>query len=141
MQRKLHPLSWTDFDAAAGALALAVEPGASGVYGEPRGGLPLAVALSHRLGLPLLAHMSPEMIWVDDIVDSGQTLLARRRLFPHAQFLTWVTRKWRPDVEAAQVIPAGWIVFPWEDAQKAAQDCNAYVASRATGEAAHALSC
>lgn len=47
----------------------------SGVYGIPRGGLVLAVMISHRLNVPLLLAPAPDCIVVDDIVDSGRTLL------------------------------------------------------------------
>lgn len=47
----------------------------SGVYGLPRGGLILAVMLSHSLHIPLLAAPDKECLIVDDICDSGESLL------------------------------------------------------------------
>ena len=51
------------------------------VYGLPRGGLPIAVSLSHRLGLPLLMNYydrkivtNESILVVDDIADTGHTL-------------------------------------------------------------------
>lgn len=47
-----------------------------GIYAIPRGGIPLAVALSQRLNLPLLATLIPGALVVDDLVDTGRTLEA-----------------------------------------------------------------
>lgn len=47
----------------------------SGVYGIPRGGLVFAVMLSHRLGLPMLASGTDDCLVVDDICDSGESLV------------------------------------------------------------------
>ena len=51
------------------------------VYGLPRGGLPIAVSLSHRLNLPLLMDYydrkivtDKKILVVDDIADTGHTL-------------------------------------------------------------------
>lgn len=47
-----------------------------GIYGPPRGGLPLAVKLSHLLNLPFLKKpMGKKTLIVDDIADKGDTLL------------------------------------------------------------------
>lgn len=47
----------------------------TGVYGLPRGGLILAVMLSHRLNIPLLMSPTESCIIIDDICDSGESLL------------------------------------------------------------------
>ena len=47
----------------------------SGVYGIPRGGMIYATMLSYRLNIPLLLSAAPNCIVVDDIADSGRTLL------------------------------------------------------------------
>ena len=51
------------------------------VYGLPRGGLPIAVSLSHKLDLPLLMNYydrkivtDKKILVVDDIADTGHTL-------------------------------------------------------------------
>lgn len=46
-----------------------------GVYGLPRGGLVLAVMISHKLNIPLLMSPAEGCLIVDDICDSGETLL------------------------------------------------------------------
>lgn len=47
----------------------------TGVYGPPRGGLIYATLLSYRLDIPLLLHAAKGCVIVDDIADSGRTLL------------------------------------------------------------------
>ena len=47
----------------------------SGVYGIPRGGLVFAVMLSHRLHVPMLASATNDCLVVDDICDSGESLI------------------------------------------------------------------
>lgn len=47
----------------------------TGVYGLPRGGLVFAVMLSHRLSIPLLSAPTDGCLIVDDICDSGESLI------------------------------------------------------------------
>lgn len=47
----------------------------SGVYGIPRGGMIFATMLSYKLDIPLLLNAAKDCIIVDDIADSGRTLL------------------------------------------------------------------
>ena len=50
-------------------------PDCTGVYGIPRGGLVFAVMLSHKLSIPMLMSPVPGCLIVDDICDSGESLL------------------------------------------------------------------
>ena len=43
------------------------------IYGVPRGGVPLAIRLSHLLGIPLTDVLSSNTLIVDDIVATGKT--------------------------------------------------------------------
>ncbi len=47
----------------------------TGVYGPPRGGLIYATLLSYRLDIPLLLNAAKGCVIIDDIADSGRTLL------------------------------------------------------------------
>ena len=47
----------------------------SGVYGPPRGGLIFATLLSYKMDIPLLLNAAKNCIIIDDIADSGRTLL------------------------------------------------------------------
>lgn len=87
-----------------------------GVYGPPRGGLVLAVMLSHRLGVPMLMAPCDGCLIVDDICDEGDTLLHYRKALDckiatmyHVQGAV-VT----PDLWMAEKRRGDWVVFPWE---------------------------
>ena len=95
----------------------------TGVYGLPRGGLVLAVMLSHRLHVPMLMSPTPGCLIVDDICDSGESLLhyvknssgegtnqyriATMFYKPNRLGIT-------PDIWGAEK-DNKWIVFPWEE--------------------------
>lgn len=88
----------------------------AGVYGPPRGGLIPAVYLSHQLKLPLLAAPQPGMLWVDDIVDSGDTLEKTSE-----GAIACLSILGRPEVvhisdtfAYVAEAPNGWTVFPYE---------------------------
>lgn len=93
----------------------------SGVYGLPRGGLILAVMLSHRLNVPLLMSPADNCMIVDDICDSGESLLhyVNNSSGHEDHKYTIVTMYYK---EGAAVQPDmysckkddKWIVFPWE---------------------------
>ena len=126
--------TWQDFDSAIDFLvrrlpANTMREQGFHIYGEPRGGLPLAVALSHYLDLPI-AHSiyGPGILWVDDIVDRGVTYKGRYNECAAAgiRFVgaVWVTKLGLPDVMACAVAadPEAWIVFPWENRERVEAD-------------------
>ena len=86
----------------------------SGVYGFPRGGLPLAVWISHRAGLPLLLAPAKDALLVDDIADTGATLFKYKdshfiaTMFYHRQSSVV------PDFWMFEKKNDEWVVFPWE---------------------------
>lgn len=130
MSKELRLLSWPHFNAAIRDLTeriveeidvLPEKP--QGIYGEPRGGLSIAVALSHRLQLPLLLAPEPGMIWVDDIVDSGRTRDRTNAMLCAA----WFSRRPRADTIVVELCKGHeWLVFPWEDPGQAMKDREAY---------------
>jgi hypoxanthine phosphoribosyltransferase len=124
-------LSWHDFDRAVEAIAQGWgHRRFSGIHGIPRGGLVLAVALSHRLELPLLAEPQPGCLVVDDVFETGRTLAPHREL-AGAELLVWISKAepvWWQAVEVTD--SAAWIVFPWEQAERAAADEQGYRQSR-----------
>ena len=128
----MKELSWTQFDQAVAVLAeqLATIP-MSGIYGVPRGGLCLAVALSHALQRPLLCEPDHEAIIVDDVYETGRALHELHTRFPHAGFAVWLSK--RPPLwwHAAEVVDqAEWLLFPWENVAHAKADEKAYRSSR-----------
>ena len=98
----------------------------TGVYGIPRGGLVLAAWLSHKLYVPLLSAPSPNCIIIDDICDSGESLMhyARQSSTPANEkdkgyFITTMYYRHNdlgiePDYYFA-LKGDKWIVFPWEE--------------------------
>ena len=128
----MQVLSWAQFDQAVQLLASRfADSSFTGVYGVPRGGLCLAVALSHAIDRPLLAAPEPSALIVDDVYETGRTLKALKAQFPQACFAVWVSKE-PPDWWTAAVVAASseWVVFPWENLAKARADEQAYRASR-----------
>ena len=85
-----------------------------GVYGLPRGGLPIATCVSHALNLPILMYPTKETLVVDDISDTGKALAGIK----HKLIATLYTTDWtitKPDVAVCKKLKqSDWIVFPWE---------------------------
>ena len=86
------------------------------VYGIPRGGLPIAVHLSHFLKLNFLTNpfdkMHEETLIVDDIADTGITLKKYGSLYLFATLFYKPRSEVKPDFYLIETTK--WIVFPWE---------------------------
>ena len=125
-------LGWNHFDLAVKALSNQFSASEySGVFGVPRGGLCLAVALSHALDLPLLDNPTPHALIVDDVYETGRTLDALRLQCPDATFAVWVSKCPPQWWLAAEVVDSPeWLLFPWENADQAKADEQAYRCSR-----------
>lgn len=92
----------------------------NGVYGVPRGGLILATLISYKLDIPLLLAPAKDCLIVDDIADSGRTLLHYTEndtqfnkyyistMFYHKRSMV------KPDYYAFEKTNE-WIVYPWEE--------------------------
>lgn len=134
---KIHVLTWKDFDAAVNVMAGQIEKSKMSVvyiYGVPRGGLPIAVALSHRLGLTFVetcpADLSGTLI-VDDVVETGKTfreyVVDKRAPF----FWCWVSKSPSIAVPAVLLRPQDeWLVFPWEDPAQAKESVKDFYSRR-----------
>ena len=93
----------------------------TGVYGLPRGGLVFAVMLSNRLNIPMLQAPVKRCIIVDDICDSGESLLhyANNTSGEKVEY-DLVTMFYKPNklnIEPDFWVNEKhneWIVFPWE---------------------------
>lgn len=123
-------LTWDQFDDAVWRIAAEQEGRAyNGVFGFPRGGLCLAVALSHRLGLPLLDEPEEDSLIVDDIYETGRTITKVRDL-AGCEVVVWISKSKPTWFKAVEVIDTPeWIIFPWEDPEAAAADEEAYRAA------------
>lgn len=85
-----------------------------GVFGIPRGGLPLAVILSHQLDLPVLLYPTKNTLVVDDISDNGFTLQRMKNKKIATLYSTnWTITKpdWFVEMKKSK---DDWLVFPWE---------------------------
>lgn len=91
----------------------------TGVYGLPRGGLITAVMLSHKLNVPMLMAPCDGCLIVDDIADSGRSLMHYTDNDTQFNKFTIATMYYH---ERSVVKPNfyrwykgdDWIVFPWE---------------------------
>jgi hypoxanthine phosphoribosyltransferase len=119
-----HYFSWEDYDDAIKHIVEYYKDydlNCGAVYGLPRGGLPIAVSLSHRLNLPLLMNYydrkivtDKKILVVDDIADTGETLKTFDTnknvicTFHHAK-----TSVVTPEFAVFDKNDK-WIVYPWE---------------------------
>lgn len=94
------------------------------VSGVPRGGLVPAVVISHKLKLPFISledginlpfSLRKDILVLDDICDSGQTLGRLSTLgFPTAAVYYKQTAGFSPTFVGVEVPDNMWVVFPWE---------------------------
>ena len=102
----------------------------SGIYGIPRGGLCLAVALSHRLKINLLSEPIKNSLIVDDVCETGITLNAYKNIEGAMFFVLFSKIKptWWKTVNISK--KKEWIVFPWENTINSQSDRNEYINKR-----------
>jgi len=91
------------------------------VTGIPRGGTLLAILYSHRFNIPYMERPSnhyPRLLIIDDIADSGDTILKWREEMFNPKFATLhykTSSKAKPEYFAKEISEDfGWIVYPWE---------------------------
>lgn len=85
------------------------------VYGVPRGGVPVALAL----GLGLTDDPAEADIFVDDLIDSGSTMEKLCDKYPGIPFFALIDKR-EPDSAFA----GRWVVFPWEGTGEAGIEDN-----------------
>jgi len=102
----------------------------SGIYGVPRGGLCLAVALSHKLKINLISEPIKNSLIVDDIYETGITLNTLKDIEGAMHFVLFSKKKptWWKTVNISK--KEEWIVFPWENKLNFQNDRNAYIKKR-----------
>jgi len=102
----------------------------SGIYGVPRGGLCLAVALSHRLKINLISKPKKNSLIVDDIYETGITLNTFKNIEDATFFVLFSKIKptWWNTVHISE--KSEWIVFPWENASNSESDRDEYIKKR-----------
>lgn len=118
-------MTWDDFDFAVETLAKKIkdsEISSRPIYGVIKGGLVLAVALSHALGekeWPVIMLSTPcQCLIVDDTADSGKTLKWSDLIYPDSIkvtiFCNLEKSEFIPDFYVWEQDDHNWIVFPWE---------------------------
>ena len=96
----------------------------SGIYGVPRGGLCLAVALSHKLKINLISEPLKNSLIVDDVYETGITLNTFKDIDGAMFFVLFskVKPTWWNTVNLSK--KKEWIVFPWENTQNIQSERN-----------------
>ena len=102
----------------------------SGIYGVPRGGLCLAVALSHKLKINLISKPIKNALIVDDVYETGITLNTFKNIEGAMFFVLFskINPIWWNTVHISK--KSEWIVFPWENTANLQSDRNEYVKKR-----------
>ena len=123
--RKLVFLTWDQIKLAVDDIAFQIKDlDIKGIYAIPRGGLCFGVMLSHKLGLPLRNSVGSKIIVVDDICDSGETIGPFLTLgFKVACLVNLSDKKICSSIKLPK---NSWIVFPWENNDKATEDLKEY---------------
>ena len=123
--------SWREFDESVEQIANKCSfKEFSGIYGIPRGGLCLAVALSHKLKIELISKPQKNSLIVDDIYETGLTLSSFKDIEGAMFFVLFSKIKptWWNTVFMSQ--ENQWIVFPWENTLDSKSDREEYLKKR-----------
>ena len=123
--------TWEEFDRSVEHIAnkcKSIE--FSGIYGVPRGGLCLAVALSHKLRINLISEPIKNSLIVDDVYETGITLNTFKNIEGAMFFVLFSKIKptWWNTVNISE--KREWIVFPWENKFNPQIDRNEYFKKR-----------
>ena len=127
----INYFTWSEFDKSVDHIANKCKfLKFSGIYGVPRGGLCLAVALSHKLKVNLISEPIRNSLIVDDIYETGYTLNTFKDIEGAMFFVLFSKIKptWWNTVFKSE--KNEWIVFPWEDNLNTQSDRNAYIKKR-----------
>lgn len=110
----MQQISWDDVDKQTSRIAetWANHPNIDNIYGIPRGGIPPAIQVANKLGLPLTdTPTTHNTLVIDDLVDSGAT--AEQHNTTHFDAL--YRKPYSPPHLAPHAdLQTDWLVFPWE---------------------------
>jgi hypoxanthine phosphoribosyltransferase len=123
--------TWTEFDESVEYIANKCKLlNFSGIYGVPRGGLCLAVALSHKLKIDLISEPIKNSLIVDDVYETGITLNTFKDIEGAMFFVLFskVKPTWWNTIHISK--KKEWIVFPWENSSNSNNDRNDYINKR-----------
>ena len=126
--RPIREVTWDEYDKLVRQLATKIDNKLGSAdyryfIGIPRGGLPIAVHLSHLLKTcagsypPHIDTPLEQTIIVDDICDSGKTMKSVKWALHNKPYTASLFRRkgseFIPDYYV-ELISDEWIVFPWE---------------------------
>ena len=123
--------AWKEFDESVEHIANKCRfSQISGIYGVPRGGLCLAVALSHKLKIELISEPIKNSLIVDDVYETGITLTTFKNIEEAMFFVLFSKIKptWWNTVYITK--KSQWIVFPWENTLNSKSDREEYIKKR-----------
>lgn len=141
MNKVLKPITWAEFDQAVEHLSSIICRSditeQTVLYGQPRGGLCLATALSHRTGIPLTTDLTgvcvQDVLWIDDICETGTAFneFCAKHGTPLYGYTWFISKELNTNFEfpvyGKDVVNSDeWLVFPWECMNKARSDCAEY---------------
>ena len=127
----INYFTWSEFDKSVEKIATECKDHKfSGIYGVPRGGLCLAVTLSHKLQLNLISKPIKDSLIVDDIYETGITLKTFKHIEGAMFFVLFskVKPTWWNTVNISS--KNEWIVFPWENPLTYQNERNEYLLKR-----------
>ena len=127
----INYFTWSEFDNAVEDIASKCRfLEFSGIYGVPRGGLCLAVALSHKLKINLISEPKKNSLIVDDVYETGITLNIFKNIEGALFFVLFSKSEptWWNSVFISE--KNQWIVFPWENKLNSQSDRNQYIKKR-----------
>ena len=123
--------TWSEFDKSVEHIANKCRfTNFSGIYGVPRGGLCLAVALSHKLKIELISEPIKNSLIVDDVYETGITLTNFKDIEGAMFFVLFskVKPTWWNTVHMST--KSKWIVFPWENTKNSESERKEYIKKR-----------
>ena len=127
----INYFTWSEFDNSVEQIANQCRfKEFSGIYGVPRGGLCLAVALSHKLKIELISEPKKNSLIVDDVYETGLTLTNFKDIEGAVYFVLFSKIKptWWNTVFLSK--KNQWIVFPWENTSNSINDREEYIKKR-----------
>jgi len=127
----INYFTWSEFDKSVEHIANKCRfSKLSGIYGVPRGGLCLAVALSHKLKIELISEPVKNSLIVDDVYETGVTLNTFKDIEGAMFFVLFskIEPTWWNTVFISK--KSQWIVFPWENTLNSKSDRKDYIKKR-----------
>ena len=123
------PYTWQDFDKDVDDILTHIKNEGwtiKQIYAIPRGGLVLGVVLSNALGCELITKLEGKnqfydnVLVVDDIADSGKTLLSIPKIFLYRTITLFRKEctQFVPNKACRDCTKDQWISFPWEPKNK-----------------------